>query len=228
MLDVSIIIIICIFGVIGYRRGIVKSALTLGSSIIALILSFIVYPVVEMLLRVTPVYTWIYQTIDSKLQNITFSSGLQSQGNTITESISWIPDILVEQVKVNNNIAMYDALGVTNVKEYISIYITQMLMGLLALLITWLILKIVLVIAIKFIAGIVEHIPIVSVLNRQGGLCLGVLKGILILSIIGLIIPIFIDIPVIQNIDMAIQTNYIAKWLYENNIIIIIYNYLFL
>lgn len=228
MLDLGIIIIICIFGIIGYKRGFIKAALTLGSSVMALILSFIVYPLVETLLKITPVYTWIYQMIDSKIKDITFSNGLQSQGNTITESISWIPDILVEQVKLNNNKTMYDVLGAANVKEYISLYISQILIGLLAVLITWLILKIALGIAIRLVVGIVEHIPVVSVLNRQGGLCLGVLKGVLLLSIIGLIIPIFIDSLVIKNIDMAIQTSYIAKWLYENNIIIIMYNYLFL
>lgn len=228
MLDLGITIIICIFAIIGYKRGFIKAALTLGSSVLALILSFIVYPLVEMLLKISPVYEWIYQMINNKIKDITFSNGLQSQANTITENISWIPDILVEQIKTNNNKAMYDVLGVTNVKEYISVYITQILIGLLAILITWLTLKIVIGIAVRLIVGIVEHIPVVSTLNRQGGGCLGILKGILILSIVGLIIPIFIDIPVIQNIDSAIQTNYIAKWLYENNIIIIMYDYLFL
>lgn len=228
MLDLGIVVIIFIFAIIGYKRGVIKSALTLGSSVIALILSFIVYPLVEMLLKITPVYGWIYQVIDNKIKDITFSNGLQSQANAITESISWIPDILVEQIKANNNKAMYDMLGVTNVREYISLYITQILIGLLAILITWLTLKIVLGIAVRLIVGIVEHVPVVSTLNRQGGGCLGIIKGVLILSLIALVIPIFVDIPIIQNIDSAIQTNYIAKWLYENNIIIIMYDYLFL
>ena len=122
---------------------------------------------------------------------------------------------------------MYDVLGATNIKEYISLYITQMLIGMLALLLTWLVLKIVLAIVIKLLAGIVEHLPIISGFNKQGGLCLGVLKGVLILSIIGLIIPILIEIPIIQNIYSEIQSSYVTKWLYENNLIIIIYNYLF-
>ncbi len=227
MLDLCIIIIISIFAIVGYKRGFIKSALTLGSSIIALALSFVVYPIMEMLLRVTPIYTWIYQVVSSKIEGITFGGGLQSQGEAITKNITWIPSILVEQVKKNNNTAMYDVLGATNIKEYISLYITQMLIGMLALLLTWLVLKIVLAIVIKLLAGIVEHLPIISGFNKQGGLCLGVLKGVLILSIIGLIIPILIEIPIIQNIYSEIQSSYVTKWLYENNLIIIIYNYLF-
>lgn len=228
MLDVCIIIIIGVFGMIGYRRGFVKSALTLGNSIVALALSFIVYPTMEMLLRMTPVYRLIYQVVNAKIKDMTFSGGLQSQGDAITKSITWIPSILVEQVKENNNTAMYEVLGVTNVKEYISLYITHMLIGLLALFLTWLVLKIVLTVAIKAIAGIVENIPIVSGFNRQVGFGIGVLKSGVILSIIGLIIPIIIEVPIIQGLYSSIQMSYIAKWLYENNLIIIAYNYLFL
>ncbi len=227
MLDLSVIIVVSIFGIIGYRRGFIKSILTFGTSIIALVLSFIVYPMMTMLLRITPVYTWIYQTISKKVEDISFGGGLQSQGDAITKNITWMPDILVEQVKNNNNTAMYDLLGATNIKEYISLYVTQMLMGMLALFLTWVVLKIILTTVIKLLSGIIEHLPIISIFNKQGGLCLGIIKGILMLSIVGLIIPILIEIPSIQSIYLEIQSSYLSKWLYENNLIIMVYNYLF-
>ncbi len=227
MLDLSVIIVVSIFGIIGYRRGFIKSILTFGTSIIALVLSFIVYPMMTMLLRITPVYTWIYQTISKKVEDISFGGGLQSQGDAITKNITWMPDILVEQVKNNNNTAMYDLLGATNIKEYISLYVTQMLMGMLALFLTWVVLKIILTTVIKLLSGIIEHLPIISTFNKQGGLCLGIIKGILMLSIVGLIIPILIEIPSIQSIYLEIQSSYLSKWLYENNLIIMVYNYLF-
>ncbi|ADZ82799.1 CvpA family protein [Cellulosilyticum sp. ST5] len=227
MLDLSVIIVVSIFGIIGYKRGFIKSILTFGTSIIALVLSFIVYPMMTMLLRITPVYTWIYQTISKKVEDISFGGGLQSQGDAITKNITWMPDILVEQVKNNNNTAMYDLLGATNIKEYISLYVTQMLMGMLALFLTWVVLKIILTTVIKLLSGIIEHLPIISTFNKQGGLCLGIIKGILMLSIVGLIIPILIEIPSIQSIYLEIQSSYLSKWLYENNLIIMVYNYLF-
>ena len=227
MLDLSVIMVVSIFGIIGYRRGFIKSILTFGTSIIALVLSFIVYPMMTMLLRITPVYTWIYQTISKKVEDISFGGGLQSQGDAITKNITWMPDILVEQVKNNNNTAMYDLLGATNIKEYISLYVTQKLMGMLALFLTWVVLKIILTTVIKLLSGIIEHLPIISTFNKQGGLCLGIIKGILMLSIVGLIIPILIEIPSIQSIYLEIQSSYLSKWLYENNLIIMVYNYLF-
>ncbi len=227
MLDLSVIIVVSIFGIIGYKRGFIKSILTFGTSIIALVLSFIVYPMMTMLLRITPVYTWIYQTISKKVEDISFGGGLQSQGDAITKNITWMPDILIEQVKNNNNTAMYDLLGATNIKEYISLYVTQMLMGMLALFLTWVVLKIILTTVIKLLSGIIEHLPIISTFNKQGGLCLGIIKGILMLSIVGLIIPILIEIPSIQSIYLEIQSSYLSKWLYENNLIIMVYNYLF-
>ena len=122
---------------------------------------------------------------------------------------------------------MYDLLGATNIKEYISLYVTQMLMGMLALFLTWVVLKIILTTVIKLLSGIIEHLPIISTFNKQGGGCLGIIKGILMLSIVGLIIPILIEIPSIQSIYLEIQSSYLSKWLYENNLIIMVYNYLF-
>lgn len=227
MLDLSVIIVVSIFGIVGYKRGFIKSVLTFATSIIALVLSFIVYPMMTMLLRITPVYTWIYQAISKKVEDISFGGGLQSQGDAITKNITWMPNILVEQVKNNNNTAMYDLLGATNIREYISLYVTQMLIGMLALFLTWVVLKIILTTVIKLLSGIIEHLPIISTFNKQGGLCLGIIKGILMLSIVGLIIPILIEIPSIQSIYLEIQSSYLSKWLYENNLIIMVYNYLF-
>ena len=105
--------------------------------------------------------------------------------------------------------------------------ITQMLIGMLAILLTWIILKMVLGMSIKLLSSIIEHLPVISTFNKQGGMCIGVVKGLLMISIIGLILPILIEIPVISAFHSEIQTSYLGKWLYENNLIIIIYNNLF-
>lgn len=227
MVDIIILAALGVFGLIGYKKGLMKSILTLGSSLIALILSFIVYPIMTIVLRATPIYNWIYKMVGEKVGSMEFNGGVQSQGEAIVQNITWIPKILAEQIKNDNNTAMYKILGATNIKEYIILYITQMLIGLLAILLTWIILKLVLGIVIGLLSTIVEHLPVISTFNRQGGLCIGIVKGLLILSLITLTLPILMEIPTMSNIQSAIQGSYIGKWLYENNLIIIIYNNLF-
>ncbi len=227
MIDLIVIVCVIIFGIVGYKTGLIRSALTLVSTVVALILSFIAYPLVTVVLKITPLYQVIYKFVSSQVDKIDFTGGLQSQGNAIVDNITWLPELLTQQIKNNNNVAMYDLLGVSTIKEYVSVYITQMLIGILAILITWVVVKFFLTIMLKAMGGIVEHLPVISTFNHAGGFLFGLVKGVLTLSIIGLIIPILIGIPVIEQLNMAIKTSVVAKWLYENNLILILYNYFF-
>lgn len=224
MIDLIVVLIIAVFALVGYKRGLIESALTLLSSVAALVLSFIVYPIINMFLKLTPLYMRIYGGTFEKVKGIDFGKGIQSQGNAILENVTWIPNFLAEQIKNNNNTAMYDLLGVTTIQEYISTFITNMIISLIAILVTWILLKVVLAGVLRIIGSVIEHLPVISSFNHLGGLAFGIIKGLLTLSIIGLIIPLLITLPTFQEIEQLIEGSMIAKWMYENNLIILIYN----
>lgn len=226
MIDLVVVLIIAVFALIGYKRGLIQSALTLFSSIAALVLSFIVYPFINMFLKLMPLYTSIYSGTYEKVKGIDFGKGIQSQGNAIIENVTWIPNFLAEQIKNNNNTAMYDLLGVTTIQEYISTFIANMVISMIAILVTWILLKVVLTGVLRILGSVIEHLPVISSFNHIGGLAFGIIKGALTLSIIGLLIPLLITLPMFQEIDQMIQTSIITKWMYDNNLIILIYNQL--
>ncbi len=225
MMDLIVILILIIFAVIGYKKGLIQSIITLCSSIVALVLSFIVYPAINMILKLTPVYTGIYDGVFKKVEEIDFGKGIQSQGNAIIENITWLPEFLTMQIKNNNNTAMYELLGVKSIQEYISMYIANMIISMLAILITWFLLKVILVAVLRMLGSIIEHLPVISSFNHGGGLFFGLVKGILTLSVIGLIIPLFITLPAFQNISQSIETSILTKWMYDNNFILMLFNY---
>ena len=226
MIDLIVIGILVIFAVMGYYKGLVRTALTLISSIVALLLAFVVSPVTNTILEMTPVYQWVTDGVQSKVSEINFIGGIQSQAATIMEEITWLPSVIVEQVKMNNNPAMHRLLGVSQIEDYVSMYITQILVGLVALLISWLIIKLMLNVAVHMTSSIVEHIPIISGVNKQLGLVLGILKGWLTLSIVICVLPLFSQLPMLQDLMKALDTSFLLKWLYENNLVLIGYNYL--
>lgn len=225
MIDLIVILILIIFAVIGYKKGLIQSAITLCSSIVALVLSFIVYPALNMILKLTPMYTSIYEGVFKKIEAIDFGKGIQSQGNAIVENITWLPEFLTMQIKNNNNTAMYELLGVKTIQEYISIYIANMIISMIAILITWFLLKVILVGVLRMLGSIIEHLPVISSFNHCSGLIFGLVKGILTLSVIGLIIPLFITVPAFQDISQSIEASILTRWLYDNNFILMIYNY---
>lgn len=225
MIDLIVILILVIFAVIGYKRGLIRSAITLCSSVVALVLSFIVYPAINMILKLTPIYTSIYEGVFKKIEAIDFGKGIQSQGNAIVENITWLPEFLTMQIKNNNNTAMYELLGVKTIQEYIGIYIANMIVSMIAILITWFLLKVILGTVLRMLASIIEHLPVISSFNHGSGLIFGLVKGIVTLSVIGLIIPLFITLPAFQDISQSIEASTLTKWMYDNNFILMIYNY---
>lgn len=224
MVDLIIMIVMLFFALVGYKKGLIDTIITLTSSIISLIVAFVVYPMVNTILKMTVVYTMIYSGVLEKVQAIEFGKGLQSQGSAIMENINWLPKFLTQQVASNNNTAMYEMLGVHTIQEYVSTYITNMIVGMLALLITWVLIKVVLRSGLKVLGSIVEHLPIISSFNHFGGLIVGILKGVLTLSIIALIVPIVITNPNLTDIGTALQSSYLTSWFYEHNLVIWIYN----
>lgn len=225
MVDGVILAILLVFMIAGYHRGLIRTVVTLGSSIAALALSFIVYPAVNAILKVTALYIMIYTGVLEKVEKIDFGKGVQSQGKAITSNIKWLPDILTDKIISNNNTAMYEILNVHSIQEYISTYVTNMIISMIAILITWFLIKIVLMWGLRTSAGIIEKLPVVSNFNHLGGAIIGIIKGLLTLSIIALIIPTMINIPNFSEIGTQIQDSFLAQQLYNHNLVIGLYNY---
>lgn len=227
MLDIIILIILLIFAVVGSRRGLIDATLTFLSSLGALIVSFIVYPLVNIVLKMTPLYTNINQWISDKIGTINFGTGIQSQGKAITENLTWLPDFIGESLVKNNNTEVYKVLGVQNVVDYVSLSITNVIVAMLALLITWFILKWVLVGSLRMVGNMVAKLPVISSFNHLGGFVVGLVKGLLTLWIIALLIPCIIAIPAYQGLETYIQTSILFKWLYENNLVLLAFKQIF-
>ncbi|MDF2594043.1 MAG: CvpA family protein [Clostridia bacterium] len=227
MIDLVIIILVLFFSIIGYYRGFIKTVMTLLASVAALVLSFLVYPAVNGFLKMTPLYTYMNQWIEKRIAHIEFGTGIQTQGNVISENITWIPKILSEQIIKNNNAEVYKVLEVANVKEYVSIYLTNMIIGIASILVIWLILKLLITFFLTTTHSIVSHTPVLSSINKLGGMLVGTAKGVLGIWIICLLVPVFINYDFFAQINEAVSSSYLARWLYENNMIIIAFKYIF-
>lgn len=228
MIDIGILLILVMCSIIGYSKGLIRTVIALLSSVVALIGSFIMFPLLNSILKLTPLYEVIYNGVLSKVEKIDFGKGIQTQGNVIMDQINWLPDIFKEHIKSNNNAAMYELLDANNIYQYVTSSITQMIIGLIAILILWVILKIVLMGVLKLFRDVVESLPVISTLNKWGGLGVGLLKGMIILSIVVLILPFLVTLPGGEGIQALISESKLIKWLYDYNIILLLYNNYFI
>lgn len=159
ILDLVIILVILLFTFLGYKKGLVKTAISILSFFIALIISIMLYKTVgNMIINNTE--------IDEKIEN-TISSKITMED--LKEKYEILPDSLIETGEATvNDIAKSIAQKIIYIATFILLFIA---------------LKIALLFA-KFLAGIITKIPIIKQFDKLGGIIWGFAKGFLIVTVI--------------------------------------------
>ena len=78
----------------------------------------------------------------------------------------------------------------------------------------------ILLIVLKFATNIIASLPIISTVNKSGGLIYGVLKSFIIIYAILAVLSAFSPIISSWGIISAIESSWIGKAMYNNNIIL--------
>ena len=194
ILDLIVILIIALFTFIGYKQGLVKTAIKILAFFIALFVAVSLYKAVGNIV--------INNTqFDEKIENKIISKVLPEN---YEEKLDILPDSLIKSGEQSIN-------GLAIVISQKVIYF-----------ITFIILFLVIRIALKFVtilADIITKLPIIKQFDKTGGLIYGLAKGIVIVTalfaVVSLISP-MLD----EKYVNTIQNSYISKTLYNHNLII--------
>lgn len=198
ILDLIVILIIALFTFIGYKQGLIKSAIRIASFFIAIIIALVLYkPVSTLIINNT--------TIDDKIEN-TIIEKVTPEGMKPEDEASQatkIPQGFI--VEANNSIK--DIANTTTIK------IIEVC--------TVLVLYIIARIALKFVAALgdlIAKIPILKQFNKLGGTIFGLIKGLLIVYVI--LAVVYLISPLLkENTSNKIQESMLTKNMYNNNLI---------
>lgn len=197
--DVAVIAIIALCTFVGYKQGLVKSAIKILSFFIAIVVALVLYkPVSSIIINTTP--------IDDNIKNVMIEK-------ITPEGIS-----TNKEIKVEEGISQKIIGDATNTIEGIADTFTVKLIESVTLLLIYIIVKI----ALKFVTALTDLItklPLIKQVNKVGGIIYGIIKGIIlvytILAVVYLATPL-LSKTVSENINKSI----ITKALYNNNIIL--------
>ncbi len=198
--DFVIIVIIALFTFLGYKQGLVKSAIKILSFFIAIIVSLVLYkPLSNVIISNTSIDDNIKNAIIEKIK----PEGIEKD----------------EEITIEGNMNFDILKGTTsNTIEGIADVFTVKLIETITLLMIFIIIKIVLRF-VSVLTDIITKIPLLKQVNKLGGLIYGVLRGVIlvytILLVVYLITPL-LSKTVVESIDKSI----ITKALYNNNIIL--------
>lgn len=186
MWSVIVVLTFLVLMLVGYRKGLVGIALSLSATILAVILVAFVSPLIS---NVIITYTDIDDQISESFveyilanENVVYKIDEKVEVYDEVQAVADIqlPEVLSEKILENNNVNMYEMLGVTNFYEYVGRYIANWIIKIATFVITMIA---VLIFMKMFVFSLlaVTKIPIINEVNKVGGLILGGMSGILIL-----------------------------------------------
>lgn len=211
--DIAVIVIILGLGIIGYVRGFIRTCLGFLPSVAAIFGAYITYPYLSKFLRKTFVYENIMKTVQDKLSFESAVSGMaQSDVINSLNAPSFIKDALIN----NNNSVVYDILDVSGVEEYISGFIANVSINILAVVIAFIGIFIVAKLIIRTL-DFVSDLPVLSFFNKSCGLALGLIKGVVFVWLVGIVVTFFYYNESFSNIIAMLNASKIALFMYENN-----------
>ena len=202
--DICVIAIMALSIFLGYRKGLVKIAVKLCAFLIAIIVSLVFYKPVSNLIIINT-------ELDEKIEDVI--AGKFTEEKNIDESDkSFLNNI---QVYIDDTIVETKNGIVENVSKEIS----ERLINILAMIGIFIVTRLILILLV-LISDLITNIPIIKQFNKLGGVFYGIIRGMLLIYGILSIVFLVISISSNNNILTTIDSSFITKFMYENNILL--------
>ncbi len=206
IIDIVIIAILALCIIMGYKKGLINVIFNIFAFLLAIIITLVLYkPVSNIIIKNTDIQEKIETAI---IEN---TKGEENK----------------EEEKAENGIQKYIENTMQNAEEdakskaieVVAKNVSTKCIEIITALILFVITRIILVV-LKFLTETLANLPIVKQCNEIGGLLYGIIKGLLIIYVILTIMFFIISLKPEGMTANLIETSYITKFLYNNNIIV--------
>jgi len=215
LIDLIVIGILLLSTFIGYKRGLIGVAFKIVSTLIAIVITLILFkPVSSFIINNTQFAQNIENTIVEKLATEEIEEG------KIKQEDSELPSVIVNYINEGITETVNEAKD--NVVKVVAKNLAQTAIELIVMVGIFIVVRLLLIFA-KAILEAVAEIPIIKQFNEVGGILYGILRGALliyiVLAIVSLILPMMDKGAVLATINETILT----KVLYNNNLILMLF-----
>ncbi len=209
VIDVSIVLAMVAFVYMGYRKGLIKVAISFVAVLISILIALILFrPIASQIMANTDIDESISNTIYEQIENIDFNniSDEEKNNNGIMQIAQGYVNEALESSKDNTARYVSDSLTITIVEGLT-------FLGLL------IVLRLLLLVLNVF-ADMIGSLPIIKQFNKSGGIVYGIIEGFLVINLI--LALLYMLNPIVSNgvIKQNIDKSYLGKIVYENNFIV--------
>lgn len=215
----------------GWRMGFIKSVFSLLSTIIVIIITILVSPIVTNMLKNSEM---IAGTIQDKLETVIDLSGIAENlsseeekdpaafidGLELPDSIKdTIKDSLADTLEEKEaEAAEFVGEQLDSLESYICGLLTNIILNALGFFITFLVAAVG-VAVLCFVLDIISKLPVLHQINTLAGVALGALEGLVILWIVFIVITMLGSTDFGQSCMGMISQSKILSFLYDSNVL---------
>lgn len=206
IVDIVIIAILALSIIMGYKKGLINVIFNIFAFLLAIIITLVLYkPVSNIIIKNTDIQEKIETAI---IEN---TKGEENKKEEKTENRI--------QKYIENTMQNAEEDAKSKAIEVVAKDVSTKCIEIITALILFVITRIILIV-LKFLTETLANLPVVKQCNEIGGLLYGVIKGILIIYVILTIMFFIISLKPEGMTENLIETSYITKFLYNNNIIV--------
>jgi len=218
VLDLAVLALVALCAFAGFRRGLIRTVYRLVSFFIAIFLATRLYAPVARLLRDSPLYTSIQNSIARalNLEGVVGNLGGQAMARPmeVIDSLP-LPLSMRERLHTYNTPDMYELLRVGTIEDYISGFFANMAINGIAIVAVF-----ILVLLILSIAGaaldIVAKLPVINTFNNLGGLAVGLALGVALAWIAIVVMTMFFATGANANMYELMEGSLFTRWVMDS------------
>ncbi len=220
--DYAIVVIIALFGLKGYLKGLINTVFSLGGYILGLICAYLFSPKLAL---VAMQKTTLGKSIGEKLNELlpTFSSVNAiklSEAQSMMDIMSKNPDLdkaisanpLMKQLLVATSTAAETGTMYSETVVTVNDLIVFTVLKVLALVVLFVVIKLLVVVIGKLLTSVFSSSALLGTANRSGGMVIGLAVGLLICYVLfALVIPVLGSLNIIK-IPEAYSQSLLLAW----------------
>ncbi|MDD4844476.1 MAG: CvpA family protein [Anaerotignum sp.] len=203
----------------GYRKGFVMEALGFLPMLAALVAVKFLTPVAGKLLRQTPFFGSLADSIGNALQLDTVLNNAAMHTQTEMIQNMQLPDFIKAALLENNNPVIYNLLNVDGLKGYISGFLANVCVNIVSVIVVFIVVLIAARLLLKAL-NLVSKLPILNFFNRFSGMLVGGAKGVFWVWLIAIGMTFLQCYAKLELVFSALNESVVALFLYENNILL--------
>ncbi|MHB8127827.1 MAG: CvpA family protein [Mobilitalea sp.] len=210
--------ILVVNSLIGMKVGLIKTVFSLCSLVVALVLTVWISPLVNDFMRGNEKF---YDGISTKVEKMLPFDEEEVKADaqdSIIEGLK-LPQSIKDSLIKNNNADVYKELSISSFKDYVTGYLTGIIINALAFFATFLIILIILWIA-SIALNIIGSLPLIKQVNKTAGLLAGMVHGLVVVWLFFILITVFGSSEFGQKAMEMIGESQVLSFIYNNNLLL--------